>query len=411
MRFRPLLLAALTLPLAFALLVALAPDSGRTSERAELWTGVLSGEFTPDETAVDDCAGLPGYQQSACYIQAFGNIAYREGGAATMELLMGVSAESSDTLNDCHVVAHMIGVASYHGHNKNFAAALADGDPQCSGGYYHGAVAGEIATMPVTGPEELGSRAAASCNAASSGLLLIECIHGIGHAAEHVYEYDIATSLRSCDAVESTLAELGATPTDLSAAYNTCTQGVFMENRQVEGGESGKWFRAEDPLYPCLEFSEKAGRACWDLVPGKIQQREGETTVELQARRYEACLSAKKYAGWYDSCLVHARMTILSTDINTLSSVEVMQSCRLDPEGTEPCFYAIGFEATNLWSSVSRSKSLCAGAGTDEDRRSCARGIGAALRGTLLPVGGCDELDVPLLVDICREGYRERVSY
>jgi hypothetical protein len=411
MRFRPLLLAALALPLAFALLIALAPDAERTSERADLWTGVLSGEFTPDETAVDDCAGLPGFQQSACYSQAFGNIAYRDGGAAAMTALLERSREASDTLADCHVVAHMVGVASYHGHNRDLGAALGDGSAECSGGYYHGSVAGEISTYPSMSPEELGARAAQSCHGASVDALRIECLHGIGHAAEHVYGYDIPVSLRSCEAMEGALISLGVSSEELSVAYHTCTQGVFMENRQAEGGESGRWFRSDEPVFPCLEFSEKEGTSCWDLVPGKVQPRADETIVSLQQRRFEACRAAIGVEPWWSHCIDHARRTVLASDINSLSSVDILRSCEFDPDGLPRCFFGIGFEAINIWSDVSRAKELCAGAGDDDTRESCASGIGFALKGVRLPESRCEEIGINTLVAACRSAFEGRGEY
>ena len=89
--------------------------------------------FKPDDTKLADCAA-----DSACFEQAFGNLAYYggpEGGARASSPRM---IETDPTVRVCHRIAHALGagaLAHYHG---EVGAAFADGSAVCWSGYYHG---------------------------------------------------------------------------------------------------------------------------------------------------------------------------------------------------------------------------------------------------------------------------------
>jgi hypothetical protein len=88
------------------------------------------GEFRPDETRVTDCT------DQRCFQQAFGNIAYREGPKAALQLVDDVYGDGSDPA--CHRVVHMVGAASLARYRGNVTRTLAAGTPTCWSGYYHG---------------------------------------------------------------------------------------------------------------------------------------------------------------------------------------------------------------------------------------------------------------------------------
>lgn len=408
-------LLTLLIPLLIAAgVIALSPTPAPSGGNQD-WITILSGRFTADETTVEECPDAE--NQKICYAQAFGNIALSEGGGEAMRRLLGASVLAQDELSDCHSVAHMIGTASYYALDKDFGAAIAAGSRECAGGYYHGVAAAEVASNPSGSPEELGSRIGTLCyrasrtapdinGASSKAGVMNECVHGIGHVAQHAYDYDIPTALLACDSMLSTIELLDTSSTERRDSFFTCAQGVFMENRQAGGGPEGKWLRSDDPAYPCSEFDdEEVGTSCWDTVPGAVivpDGMEGDQTVALTSVRFDLCATAKLEA-WRDRCIeITRRSAIVGED---MTSETYRAVCLLDPIGVPVCLRAIGSEMMLRNSSVELGAIVCAAAQTPDETEACGLGIGQGLRYVPLPVELCDEF-LPALVAPCRRGYQ-----
>ena len=407
----------LAAPLLVALLVMI---GGRSSggpvdpARADLWVPVLSGDFTPDSTLSSECKALTEdatNRRTRCYTQAFGNIAYREGGISAMSALMAEASLETGGVSDCHVVAHMVGAAAYHGLSGDFARGLAEGSSECESGYYHGLVAAEVASHPVSGPEELGSRTTLACRMYSEGLILNECYHGIGHVAEHIYDYETPIALRSCVAMNEIIVAAGDPETTRLGALHSCTQGVFMENVQAGGGPSQQWIRSDDPIYPCEEFSEELGASCWNMVPWRVEVEPGDTVARLTSRRWSVCARAS-LESWREICNDHTArgiVTLLSTfsvDIYDRATPAMIASlCARDPQGTETCFKSLAFQVVVLYSAVDGAEVICRAATGDSLLSICGAGIGDALYFSRLEIERCDTLSLSALRISCREAF------
>lgn len=400
-------------PLALALIVVLAGQGRHETpvpggDRGALWVPVLSGLFDPDETTVSECGTLPEDRRIRCYTQAFGNIAYHEGGISAIHQLMAQASLGEGGIADCHVIAHMIGVAAYHGLGGDFARGLAEGSSECESGYYHGLVAAEIASRPVASPEELGSRTALACRKYSQGLVLDECYHGIGHAAEHIYDYETPTALRACVSMNQVIVEAGDAEDARLTALHSCTQGVFMENFQAGGGPDHRWTRANDPIYPCEEFPEELGASCWDMVSWKVQMEPGDTLERFTARRWSVCARASLQS-WRMICNDHTTRGVLAIFPNFSIRPEdqttpdlIARLCSKDPAGTATCFRSIALQAVLTYSDVALSATLCSRAESDDLLRSCGAGIGTALHLSRLEIEQCDKLRASAMIDACR---------
>jgi hypothetical protein len=396
---RRLLALLLLLPLLLAGAIALVPPAPEDSLRSEQWTAILSGRFTPDGTGVEECADSE--RPTYCYAQAFANIAYRDGATLAMSRLLEASVAASDALADCHAVAHLVGSASYYRLENDFGAAIATGSRECAGGYYHGVIAAEAATNPSNDPEVLGSRLARMCReAASDAGPRNECYHGIGHVAEHLYDYETPTALRACAAMRTTIRALGADEDEDRTAFFSCAQGTFMENRQALGGPDQRWRRDGDPTYPCSEFDEEIGISCWDTVPGDIVRDDDESLIEHALRRFEVCERAS-LESWADRCSEIARRLVINDEATT---DELVAICSGDPAGARDCLRSIASESMIRWSSTERSGAVCAAAAGSEQRNDCGTGIGEGLHYIALPIERCDELADDLVAP-CREGY------
>lgn len=414
-------LLALTVPVLIAAgAIALSSASDRVASESRgdtTWIAILSGQFTVDATTVDECTDAE--NPRLCYAQAFGNIAFNEGGGRAMSLLLETSAGAKDELSDCHSIAHMVGTAAYYGVDKDFADAIAAGSRECAGGYYHGVAAAEAASNPGDDPVELGDRLANLCYVASreapivngvSALeaVMTECAHGIGHVAQHTYEYDIPTALLSCDAMRSELKALKISSEEDRETFFTCAQGVFMENRNSGGGPEAKWIKADDPIYPCDEFDdEEVGLACWDAVPSAVTvlNDAGEVDIVEAARlKFEVCAKAEREA-WRDRCYEITRRVSINGE--NMSAALYRAICVLDPVSIERCLLDIGSEIMLRNSSIELGSIVCSAAESPSEIESCGRGLGLGLRYVPLPIELCDGF-TPLLRGPCRQAYEFR---
>jgi hypothetical protein len=393
----------LAAPLLIALLVVL--GVGRSGEgsidpdRAALWVPILSGAFVPDDTTLSECQSLTEdatNRRTRCYAQAFGNIAYREGGILAMRALMAEASLEAGGVSDCHAVAHMIGVASYYALSGDFARSLAEGGSECESGYYHGLVAAEVEIRPVSGPEELGSRTALACREHSEGLVRIECYHGIGHAAEHLYDYETPIALRSCVVMNEIIVAAGDPEADRLSALHSCTQGVFMENVQAGGGPGQRWIKSDDPIYPCEEFSEELGASCWNMVPWRVTEKPGETLAQLTSRRWSVCARAS-FESWREVCNDHttrgviALFSTFSLDVKDRSTPAIVSGvCANDPADV--------------------AEAICRGAASNALLSACGSGIGLGFYISRLEIERCDTLSLPVLRTSCRQALSRALS-
>src|SRR4029453_2311195 len=90
--------------------------------------------FRPDDTRLEGCL------DTDCRRQAFGNIAYRDGPKAALDLFDQKIEDDEASRPDCHPIPHTIGAAPREYYDGSVAKALAHGRSSCWSGYYHGVV-------------------------------------------------------------------------------------------------------------------------------------------------------------------------------------------------------------------------------------------------------------------------------
>ena len=105
-----------------AAFVATAAGTGRA--------GKISWE--PNGQKIEDCT------DTACFEQAFGNLAYNDGPKKALEELDKLSATNGTVAADCHPIAHKIGAGGLLYFKGDVGKAFADGSATCGSGYYHG---------------------------------------------------------------------------------------------------------------------------------------------------------------------------------------------------------------------------------------------------------------------------------
>lgn len=152
---------------------------------------------------------------------------------------------------DCHDVAHQIGHVAAKEY-QTMGEAFEAGVDICAHGYYHGVVEKrfeheDIKALSATRVQGF----CADTLVATSPLLHLNCVHGVGHALMYMSRGDIVTSLLRCGDL--------STNTDRAE----CMTGVLME--RPSSSATIKVLPMTPPSDPILLCSQSAGKSytCW----------------------------------------------------------------------------------------------------------------------------------------------------
>ena len=92
----------------------------------------VAAAFEPDGTKLADCKA-----DSACFEQAFGNLAFYQGPKRALAVFTRM-IETDPTVRVCHRIAHALGAGALAHYKGDVGPAFADGSAVCWSGYYHG---------------------------------------------------------------------------------------------------------------------------------------------------------------------------------------------------------------------------------------------------------------------------------
>jgi cytochrome c553 len=315
--------------------------------------GSVVGPFRPDDTRLEGCL------DTDCRRQAFGNVAYREGPKAALDLFDEKLSEQPIEA-DCHRIAHTIGAASLEYYDGSVAKALANGRSTCWSGYYHGVVERSFVGAS---PAELPRRSRAICkdpDIRRTSFLAYQCVHGLGHGLMIHTGYDLPQSLHVCD--------------QLASAWDSdsCEAGVFMENISSSYGVKSQWLRDDDLIYPCDSVAEKYKLYCYLMVTSRILQANGYDW------RKTAAMCRNSDEGWVATCFQS-----LGRDAsgNTRQNApKILELCGLAGDMTGECIYGAARDITSNDASPRRAKGLCEQA-DERFRAYCYEGIGTIVGG------------------------------
>ena len=313
----------------------------------------IVGRFHPDDTRLEGCL------DTDCRRQAFGNVAYREGPKAALDLFDEKLSEQPVEA-DCHRIAHTIGAASLEYYKGHVAKALANGRSTCWSGYYHGVVERSFVGARRS---ELPKRSREICkdpDIRRTSFLAYQCVHGLGHGLMIHTGYDLPGSLRVCDQLET------------GWDSDSCEAGVFMENVSSSYGVKSRWLRDGDLIYPCDVVAEKYKLYCYLMVTSRILAANGYDWKKTAA----TCRQSDR--GWIATCFQS-----LGRDAsgNTRQDApKILELCGLAGNMTRECIYGAARDITSNDASPRRAKGLCESA-AERYRAYCFEGIGTIVGG------------------------------
>jgi hypothetical protein len=310
--------------------------------------------FTPDGTTLAECS------DQACFEQAFGNVAYREGPTRAMALF-------DETLDpgdpSCHRIAHVIGAASLARYEGNVARTFAEGSSSCFSGYYHGVLERALIGVKSRDAARLGRVARSLCDdpqVRSSQWMAYQCFHGLGHGLMITTGYGLPVSLDACEAISTYLDR------------TSCKGGVFMENISSSYGVRSRWLDEEDPVYPCNAVERDDRITCYGMVTSRILRVIGLDW----ARTAEICAGVEER-------FVATCFRSMGRDISGQTHrdpEDIVELCAVTrPYGAEAeCISAAAMDVTSNYTDGRQAAMLCEAA-PSEARGACYYGIGGVM--------------------------------
>ena len=215
--------------------------------------------FKPNSTKLASCKTA----DAACYLQAFGNLSYKEGPRKALTLLQQKMASDPAIEATCHPIAHTIGAGALLRFKGDVGKAFGEGNPTCGSGYYHGLLQWKLVGVDASHVASVARTVCSSGDIRASAYDYYQCVHGLGHGLMLYTRYDLPKALGLCH--------------DLATQYDTtsCTGGVFMENQQSSYGLKSKWLKTDDLLYPCDVVKRPDKLYCYLLVTSYILPHVG----------------------------------------------------------------------------------------------------------------------------------------
>jgi hypothetical protein len=327
------LLAAFAIADAVLAYVALEPDAGAATPVAQPLHPVI-GAFRADETRLMDCT------DQGCFQQAFGNVAYREGPVAALELVDDVYGNGADPA--CHRVVHVIGAASLARFKGNVTQTLAAGSPTCWSGYYHGVLERSLVKAKSRSPRGLAAVSRGLCSAAQmTPWVVYGCLHGLGHGLMIATGLNLPVSLEVCGRL------------DRWWDRDACRGGAFMENISFSYGFKSRFLKEDDPVYPCNAVAQGTKRRCYQIVTSRILPLVGDDWEKTA----EICASVERdFVGW---CFQS-----FGRDASSRSGREptkIAELCAIAREygGEGDCVASAAYDMTANFTSPEKAQALC----------------------------------------------------
>ena len=315
----------------------------------------VAGTFKTNDVTLEDCS------EQTCYEQAYGNIAYREGPKAALELFDRQYGDGSDP--GCHRVAHTIGAAALARFAGNVAKTFASGSSSCWSGYYHGVLERALLKVKSYDANALGDVARGLCDdrgVRAVSWLAYQCLHGLGHGLMITTGYDLPRSLGACKRLTDEWDQ------------NSCKGGAFMENIATSYGIESRWVKADDPVYPCNWVAYPDKNACYQLVTSRILRVVGPDWKRIA----QICASVED--GWVSTCFQSFGRDVSGTTHRDPKRILKLCGVARPYGGERDCVLTAAMDMTANFTGGTQAARLCT-ATSSALRASCFQAVGSIM--------------------------------
>jgi hypothetical protein len=316
----------------------------------------VAGKFEPDDTQLPDCS------DQACFEQAYGNIAFRQGPKAAFGFLEQQFPGGADP--NCHRIVHIIGAAALARNNDNVARTFAEGSSTCWSGYYHGVLERAFLDVKSFDADSLGAKSRALCSdrkVRASSWLSYQCLHGLGHGLMITTGYRLPLSLDVCRRLDGVWDR------------TSCKGGVFMENFLTSYGGQSPYVRDDDPLYPCNWVAKVDKYTCYQQATTRIVRVVGSDWTKIA----QTCAEAE--AEWVTTCFGSFGQN--ASVWGSRDPSKILPACAVVRQygGERECIRYAAMDIAGTFSGGKEAAVLCTRAAA-EVQASCFDAIGRMLR-------------------------------
>jgi len=310
--------------------------------------------FEPNDEKVDDC------QDTTCFEQAFGNLAYNDGPKKALEELDKLSATNGTVAADCHPIAHKIGAGGLLYFKGDVGKAFADGTATCGSGYYHGLLQWKLAGVAANQVASIASTVCKDPKIEANAFIYYQCNHGLGHGLMLYTGLNLPKALDYCHQLQTE---------DDSVM---CSGGVFMENQSSSFGLHSQWLSTKNLLFPCnSKYVKREDKLyCYLLVTSHILPYvHGSWTKTADWCR-------KSDPGWAQYCFQSMGRDVAGVAVRDPQKMK--DYCAQAGSGEKDCIYGASRDVMNNDATDPRGAQFC-GIVAAKFRNYCFFGIGTIL--------------------------------
>lgn len=181
---------------------------------------------------------------------------------------------------DVHLLGHLVGDILY---KQRGAEAITLCTDEFRNACSHTIV---IGTLLEKGPGSFGEIADLCRRAPGGSGAYTMCFHGLGHGVLAYNEYELPLAVEMCKKTGDS---------SKGREYAECIGGAIMEmiagvhDRQVWEAKAAKYFKSDDPLYPCTAsfMDDYAKDSCFTYITPHLFEAAGADLAMPQAEHYE----------------------------------------------------------------------------------------------------------------------------
>ncbi len=362
-----------------------------------------SPEGVAAQLVLKACRSHPKAERIDCYQGALESRLADAGVGSAMSLLMALARADDRLEREGHALAHGIGIKGY---------LLAQNVPvpfdQCpvafASGCKHGVVQAYLEGQDAVDSVSVNALCEPYRTAGETRFNLFQCVHGMGHGFQMMYQGDLPRALGSCDQLRD------------GWDRDSCYGGAFMENivneiaphhpstKLVAGHQHGghaafKALDSADLLYPCSIVARKFWRPCYEIQTSAILH----FTDNDIGRAADACATAPEE-------MQPVCSASLGRDISSRALRDPGKSIRLCKKGGEHnlgwCYFGTAKALIGWSSDPSDGIALCRRVGDSPGWEQCYQGVGEELVNLIgdrdQRARVCAEADRPEAVAVCQ---------
>jgi len=291
--------------------------------------------FEPNDQKVEDC------QDTTCFEQAFGNLAYNDGPKKALEELDKLSATNGTVAADCHPIAHKIGAGGLLYFKGDVGKAFADGSATCGSGYYHGLLQWKLAGVAANQVASIASTVCKDPNIEANAFIYYQCNHGLGHGLMLYTGLDLPRALDYCHKLQTE---------DDSVM---CSGGVFMENQSSSFGLHSHWLSTKNLLFPCnSKYVKRQDKLyCYLLVTSHILPYVHGSWTKT------AGWCRKSDPGWAQYCFQSMGRDVAGVAVRDPQKMK--EFCAQAGSGEKDCIYGASRDVMNNDATDPRGAQFC----------------------------------------------------